>query len=212
MSRTLTFQPSAHSRPALARRNASASSAIATVASSKPRSGSNVATFLKAVQTAIEAERGSSMDSDDWYRLESMASSARSLSDPKALAPLFGEAKQIAESNGAPQTSGAITTSAKWFYENVEEPGAASSSGSSAGRSSSGGTSTTLAPSSGGGTPIYKKRWFWPVVILGVTGIGVTTYLLWPDGEDEEVPLSRRERRRLEQEAAAASAAVPKPM
>jgi hypothetical protein len=37
-----------------------------------------------------------------------------------------------------------------------------------------------------GTVPLTKRPWFWPVVILGVTGVAGVAFMYWPRGEEGE--------------------------
>ena len=166
------FHPSVHSNCGLARYNPSASDLIAKVSSYRVKNGSDMVAFLKAVEAAVEAERGSSLDFNTKSGLASLISKAQSGS-VKEVAAIFGQVKSGAKDSGAPKTADAITAAAAWYYYNIEAPG--SSSGRSTSSSPSG-----AAPSSESDSPFYSQTWFLIAAPLTVATILGAVIWFWP--------------------------------
>jgi hypothetical protein len=168
------FQPSSFSNASvMTRNNPSSSDLIARVSAYQVRNGSDMMAFLRAVEAAVEAERGSALDSSTKSGLSSLMSKAATGS-VKDIASIFGQVKSGAKDSGAPQTANAITNAAAWYYYNIEEPGAKKSSGSS------GSSYTPAVSSSDDSKPFYTKTWFLIAAPLTVaTAVGALIWF-WP--------------------------------
>jgi hypothetical protein len=170
------FQPSSLSAaPLVARRNPSSGDLIARVSSYQVRNGSDMTGFLRAVEAAVEAERGSTLDTTTKSGLSALMTKAVKGS-VKEIASIFGQVKSGAKDSGAPQTANAITNAAAWYYYNIEEPGAKKSSGSS----SSGSSYTPTTSAADDSKPFYTKTWFLIAAPLTVTAALAALIWFWP--------------------------------
>jgi hypothetical protein len=114
------------------------------------RTGAEMKSFISAVKTAIEQERGGALDnaSDlELSRMGELLTMGRGAGTPEQIAPLFGQLRDFASGKGAPLTSAAVVSAAKWFWCNVEDPAACQAAS----------RSTSLIPT-GGGTPEYARQ------------------------------------------------------
>lgn len=188
------FQPShmsASNRGAptrqLARRN---SGEIEAVASSRVRTGSDMVTFVDRVENAVSDENGESFPSTP-SALASIQSVAKSSSDIKVIAPLFGRLRSFAQEQGATKTDAAILKAAAWYYNNVEKP--------ALGQSSSSGGSAEAAGAGGAGgssdTPFYQATWFKVAAPLTAALLLGGLIIFWPEDDDE--PRERKPKRKV---------------
>jgi len=116
------------------------------------RTGAEMKSFISVVKSAIEEERGGALDNTSALEIsrmgEAVAMTGRGgAGDPKTIASFFGTLRDFASGKGAPQTSAAVVSAAKWFWCNVEDPAACSAA-------SSAGTSITSAVS----VPAYARQ------------------------------------------------------
>jgi hypothetical protein len=156
-------------------------SQIAEVAAAKPKTGVDMTAFINRVLLAMREELGvmalSATDAEDTLR--KMQSAARNENRPERIGTLYGKIKGVALDSGATDTAAAITKSAKWFYDNVENP-------SLPAQSSGGGNLPELPGPPGGDDeePFYKQTWFLvgaPVTLAVILGLAI---VLWPSDED----------------------------
>jgi hypothetical protein len=149
----------------------------------KVKTGTKMAEFLSSVGRSIAKETGRPAPRAVIGPLQALIQRAVRVPPGRVatdLAPMFGEARQLALAASAPQTAKGIRDAASWFYYNVE--GGAPSGGGEVvqlpgqpprrrrpGKRGKGGK--------GKGTPFYRKWWFVPSVIGGV-GLILTVSIL----------------------------------
>jgi hypothetical protein len=102
---------------------------LSKIQNAQVRTGEEMYDFVYEVGDAIYEESGT-VDATTESILRGIATNVKTLSDPKAIAPYFGEVRDIASSEGAPQTASAVIAAAKWFWCNVEDPAACSAASS----------------------------------------------------------------------------------
>ena len=98
------------------------------------RTGAEMKSFISAVKSAIEQERGGALDNAsalELSRMGELVTMGRGAGTPEQIAPLFGQLRDFASGKGAPQTSAAVVSAAKWFWCNVEDPAACQAASSS---------------------------------------------------------------------------------
>lgn len=175
----------------LARRN---SGLIEAVAASQVRTGSDMATFVDRVENAVSDEIGESTQTTP-PELVSIRGAAKTSSDVKVIAPLFGRLRSFAQGEGASKTDAAILKAAAWYYNNVEKPGSGTSSGSSYKPPTTGtGTSATGASGSSSG-PFYTSTWFKVAAPLTAALLLGGLIIFWP--EEESRPKESKPKRKV---------------
>lgn len=178
----------------LARRN---SGAVDAVASSQVRTGSDMVTFVDRVENAVSDEIGESTQTTP-PELLSIRGAAKSSSDVKVIAPLFGRLRSFAQGEGASKTDQAILKAAAWYYNNVEKPalGQSSSSGRSSSSSSAAGTGTSAPGASGSSSgPFYTSTWFKVAAPLTAALLLGGLIIFWP--EEESRPKESKPKRKV---------------
>ena len=175
----------------LARRNGGE---IEAVASSQVRTGSDMVTFVDRVENAVSDENGESFTSTP-SALASIQSVAKSSSDIKVIAPLFGRLRSFAQEQGATKTDAAILKAAAWYYNNVEKPGSGTSGGSSYKAPATGTGSSTSGASASPGTPFYQATWFKVAAPLTAALLLGGLIIFWP--EEESRPKESKPKRKM---------------
>lgn len=153
----------------------------------KVRTGTKMAEFLSTVGRSIAKETGRPAPRSVLGPLQVMIQKAARVPPGRVavdLAPLFGEARELALAASAPKTAAAIRTAAAWFYYNVETAGGIAASPGSAIAPTPGQRPRRRRPGKRGkskGTPVYRKWWFVPAIIGGV-GLIATVAILGTTG------------------------------
>ena len=153
----------------------------------KVKTGAKMAEFLSSVGRSIAKETGRPAPRSVIGPLQALIQRAVRVPPGRVatdLAPMFGEARQLALSASAPKTAQGIRDAASWFYYNVETAGG--------GGAPAGGGEVVQLPGQpprrrrpgkrgkrgkGKGTPFYRKWWFVPSVIGGL-GLILTVGIL----------------------------------
>jgi|688.fasta_scaffold639128_2 hypothetical protein len=189
----------------LARRNGGE---IEAVASSQVRTSSDMVTFVDRVENAVSDEIGESFLSTP-AALSSIQATAKSSSDVKVIAPLFGQLRSFAQGQGASKTDQAILKAAAWYYNNVEKPKSGTSGGSSYKPAATGTGSSSSGAGAATAEPFYKKTWFRVAAPLTLAAVVGGLIIFWP--QDEARPAASTPKRKLSMKQAKGKRVEPKP-
>ena len=126
---------------------------LSKIANFQVRTGADMVNLVDEVSLAISDETGFPGESHGGKGgptdpLTAIKNAVQGSGDPAKIAPYFGKLRDYATREGAPQTSSAVVSAAKWFWCNVEDPAACQAAS----------RSTIVVAAVTGGAPDYARK------------------------------------------------------